>query len=82
MLGFSLLREFCTNMEKTHIMMKVAIAALPTDAVLNYILTEGVWKFPKLGMFGIGLASTIVQYLMFAAMLVHILSNAPKDLFL
>jgi MATE family multidrug resistance protein len=45
----------------------ITLAAIPANAVLVYLLIHGAWALPPLGLFGAGLATTIVNFAMFLA---------------
>lgn len=73
LLGFLLLRELTTSVEKNTIIMVVALAALPLNGLLDYLFIFGYWGFPKWGMYGIGFASSIIQWGMLATVLIYCL---------
>lgn len=72
-LGFTLLKEFFSNLEKPIISMLVAILGIPLHALLAYVFTHGVYGLPAGGMFGLGLANTLTQWTMFLTLLTYAL---------
>jgi MATE family multidrug resistance protein len=45
----------------------ITLAAIPANALLVYLLLYGEWGMPQLGLFGVGLATSIVNLGMFVA---------------
>lgn len=64
-LGFTLFRELYGNLESPLVPMCFYIAAVVPSILLNYGFIHGAFGLPVLGMYGIGLANTIVQWAMF-----------------
>lgn len=81
-LGFMMFRELCAHLELSKITMLISIAALPMSALLNYGLALGKLGFPSWGMFGIGMANSIVQWLMFISMITYTLFKAESRRYL
>ena len=69
--AFCLFKDLGAILEKTTFIMIVAICALPLNAFLDYCFIFGKFGFPQWGMFGIGLSSTVVYWLMFLVPLVY-----------
>ena len=71
-LWFSVLRNFVAALSQTVAVMVITVLAV----VLNYILTlwfvHGGFALDAMGLFGAGLATTVVSWLMFFALAVHI----------
>ena len=42
-------------------MLWITLAAIPANALLVYVLINGPWGLPELGLFGAGLATTLVN---------------------
>ncbi len=57
--------------------MWITLAAIPANAVLVYLLIHGALGLPRLGLFGAGLATTIVNFGMFFAGLWFVTQRAP-----
>ena len=74
-LGFMLLREFVSNFNKTTIVVIVSICALPLNGFLDYVFIFGAFHFPRWGMFGIGVASSLLEWLMLFVMIVYVLQQ-------
>jgi MATE family multidrug resistance protein len=70
-LGYIFCKEIYTSLEKTNIIMLVAAVALPLKVAINYLVIFGLFGFPKLGVFGVGLAGSIVAWLMFLVTLIY-----------
>jgi len=71
-LWFTVLRNYVTAVEKPMVIFVLSIAALILNAGLNYTLVFGHFGFPALGVFGAGLGTTIVSWLMFVALAIHV----------
>ncbi|MEJ2602842.1 MAG: MATE family efflux transporter [Gammaproteobacteria bacterium] len=78
-LWFTVLRNYVTAIEKPMIIFTLSVAALVLNAGLNYALVFGRFGFPALGVFGAGLGTTVVSWLMFVAMAVHV-GGAGREL--
>jgi MATE family multidrug resistance protein len=74
-LGYIFCKEIYTSLEKTNIIMVIAAVALPLKVMINYFVIFGIFGFPKLGVFGIGLTGAIVAWLMFLAAIMYGLSE-------
>lgn len=80
--GFYLLWDFVSSLEKTRILMFVALCALPLNAALDYGFVFGVWGLPKWGMFGIGLSTSIVLWCMMLSLFSYCLIHSKTRLYL
>lgn len=67
MLLFMAMRQFTDGLEHTRIGMILSIAALPTNAFLNWLFIYGHWGIPRLELFGAGIATLLTRMLMFSA---------------
>jgi len=65
MLLFMAMRQFTDGLEHTRIGMVLSIAALPTNALLNWVFIYGHWGLPRLELFGAGIATLLTRLLMF-----------------
>ncbi len=72
-LGFMLLREFVSNFNKTTIVVIVSLCALPINGFLDYVFIFGAFHFPRWGMFGIGMASSLIEWAMLLVMIIYVL---------
>lgn len=77
-LWFTVLRNYVTAIEKPMVIFTLSVAALILNAGLNYALVFGRFGLPALGVFGAGLGTTIVSWLMFVAMVLHIRGTADR----
>jgi MATE family multidrug resistance protein len=68
-LGFVALRGMMSAMNHPQPPLWITIAAIPANAVLVYALIHGLFGLPKLGLFGAGLATTLVNFATFFAAL-------------
>tara|TARA_R110000868_G_scaffold8205_3_gene42658 strand:+ start:248313 stop:249647 length:1335 start_codon:yes stop_codon:yes gene_type:complete len=76
-LGFLLLRDYSSSMHYPRIIMIITLLSLPLDAALNYILMYGKFGLPALHLMGIGLSTSILEWLMFSAMLIYVYCKKP-----
>ena len=72
LLGFAALRSLLAALARTRAVMIVLMACVPANVVLNWVLIFGHLGVPPLGVAGAGLASALVQWLMFAALALYI----------
>jgi MATE family multidrug resistance protein len=61
------IRGFMGALNRPEPVLWITLAAIPANAVLVYLLIHGAWTLPPLGLFGAGLATTIVNLGMFLA---------------
>jgi MATE family multidrug resistance protein len=61
------IRGFMGALNRPEPVLWITLAAIPANAVLVYLLIHGAWVLPPLGLFGAGLATTIVNFGMFLA---------------
>src|ERR1700720_1589194 len=66
-LWFLAIRGFMGAVNRPEPRLWITIAAIPANAVLVYLLIHGELGLPRLGLFGAGLASTIVDFGMLLA---------------
>ncbi len=67
-LWFVVLREFVAALSRPRSVMVITIAAVGLNAALTYALVFGALGLPALGVAGAGWATTIVCWVMFAAL--------------
>ncbi|MCR9070930.1 MAG: MATE family efflux transporter [Alphaproteobacteria bacterium] len=72
MAGFALLRNFIAAHGRPRPAMWLLAVGIPVNAAVDYVLMFGKFGFPRLELFGLGLATTCVQAAMFVALLVYI----------
>ena len=73
MAAFGLLRNFIAAHSRPRPALWLLAFGLPVNAFANYVLMYGHFGVPRLELFGLGIATTIVQALMFAILLGYIL---------
>ena len=73
--GFAVLRNFVSALNRPAVALWVMLCAVPLNALLDYALIFGNFGAPRLEMFGAGLATAIVNAVMFAALLVIALTG-------
>jgi multidrug resistance protein, MATE family len=61
-LWFMAIRSFMGAVNRPEPILWITLAAIPANAVLAYLLIFGQLGLPALGLFGAGLATTIVNY--------------------
>jgi MATE family multidrug resistance protein len=74
-LWFVVYRNFVTAQARASAIMSITLAALVLNVALNYTLVFGKFGFPALGVVGAGYGTSIVNWLMFAALAVHVLTS-------
>ena len=71
-LFFAVLRNFVSALARPQAVMAITIVAVLVNYFLTLWLVHGGWGIPSLGLFGAGLATSIVSWLMFLALLWHV----------
>jgi multidrug resistance protein, MATE family len=66
-LWFLAIRGFMGAVNRPEPALWITLAAIPANALLAYLLIYGEWGLPRLGLFGAGLATTIVNFGTFLA---------------
>ena len=69
---FVVLREFVAALSRPLSVMVITVAAVGLNAALTYSLVFGAFGLPALGVAGAGWATTIVCWVMFAALAWHV----------
>ena len=75
MLLFMTLKQFADGLEFTKTAMILSLAALPINALLNWLLIYGHWSFPAMGLVGAGWATLITRTTIFIALGIVILKH-------
>jgi multidrug resistance protein, MATE family len=60
-LWFITIRGFMSAVSRPEPILWITLAAIPANALLVYMLLYGEWGMPRLGLFGAGLATSIVN---------------------
>lgn len=76
-LWFVVLRNYITALAHSAAVGWIMFAALALNPLINYALIFGKLGIPALGVVGAGIGTTVVNYLMFAALAAHVL-YAPQ----
>jgi multidrug resistance protein, MATE family len=71
------LRGFMGALNRPEPVLWITLAAIPANALLVYLLIYGAWGLPRLGLFGAGLATTLVNAGMFLAGLWFAVTRRP-----
>jgi len=66
-LWFMAIRGFMSAVNRPEPILWITLAAIPANAALVYVLLYGAFGMPELGLFGVGLASSIVNAATFLA---------------
>lgn len=66
-LWFMAIRGFMSAINRPEPILWITLAAIPTNALLVYLLLYGEWGLPRLELFGAGLATSAVNFAMFLA---------------
>lgn len=72
MLFFAVFRNFVSALARPQAVMVITTVAVLVNYFLTLWLVHGGWGIPSLGLFGAGLATSIVSWLMFLALLWHV----------
>ncbi len=76
-LWFMAIRGFMSALNRPEPILWITLAAIPANAVLVYLLLYGAFGMPELGLFGVGLASSIVNATTFLAGLWFAMRRRP-----
>ena len=76
-LGFIALRGVMGAFNRPQPALWITFAAIPANAALVYVLIHGLFGMPRLGLFGAGLATTIVNFASLIAALGVLLVASP-----
>ncbi|MET7777083.1 MATE family efflux transporter [Streptomyces mirabilis] len=69
-LWFQAIRQFTVGMRRPQALLQITVASIAVNAGLNWTLIHGTWGLPKLGLTGIGVATSTVYLLSFLALYV------------
>ena len=76
-LWFIAIRGFMGAVKRPEPALWITLAAVPANALLVYLLLYGNWGLPRLGLFGAGLSTTIVNIGTFLAALCFVMWRRP-----
>lgn len=78
-LWFVVLRNYITALSRSAAIGWITVAALGLNITLNYTLVYGKFGFPAMGVVGAGIGTTLVNWGMTGALIVHVIySNKFK----
>jgi MATE family multidrug resistance protein len=76
-LWFIAMRGFMSAVNRPEPVLWITLAAIPANALLVYPLLYGKWGLPELGLFGAGLATSMVNFGTFLAALWFVARRRP-----
>ncbi|MFD0343313.1 MATE family efflux transporter [Streptomyces sp. NPDC127117] len=62
-LWFQVIRQFTVGMRRPQALLQITIASVVVNAGLNWILIHGTWGLPRMGLTGVGFATSSVYLL-------------------
>ncbi|AZS75460.1 MATE family efflux transporter [Streptomyces lydicus] len=74
-LWFQAIRQFTVGMRRPQALLQITVASVAVNAGINWVLIHGTWGLPKLGLPGVGVATSLVYLLSFLALYL----SAKKD---
>ncbi|MGI5350580.1 MATE family efflux transporter [Streptomyces sp. CA-250714] len=74
-LWFQAIRQFTVGMRRPQALLQITLASIAVNAGLNWLLIHGTWILPRLGLTGVGAATSTVYLLSFLALYV----SAKRD---
>lgn len=74
-LWFVVLRNYVTALSKSAAIGWITVGALGLNVVLNYTFVYGKFGFPAMGVIGAGVGTTMVNWLMTGALIIHVLNS-------
>lgn len=72
---FTAIKSFTDGLEKTFVGMFVTFSALILNVFLNHCFINGIWFFPKWGLYGAGIATLISRIYMAVAIAWYVFRN-------
>ena len=72
---YTALRSFLTAHSQTRAILVATLLALPVNALCNYGLMFGNFGLPRLELLGAGIATLVVDFLLFGVVLGHVLRS-------
>jgi multidrug resistance protein, MATE family len=75
LLWFAATRQLSDGLSFTKIAMQITVGALITNVLLNYLLINGFWGFPTMGLNGSAMATLLSRCFMAIAIWIYITQN-------
>ncbi|AVH60441.1 MULTISPECIES: MATE family efflux transporter [Streptomyces] len=69
-LWFQVIRQFTVGLRRPQALLRITVVSIGVNAGLNWVLIHGTWGLPRLGLTGIGVATSTVYLLSFLALYV------------
>src|SRR6266852_1180782 len=76
-LWFQAIRSFMGAVNRPQPILWITLAAIPANALLAYLLIYGAFGLPRLGLFGAGIATSMVNFATFLAALWFVTQRKP-----
>ncbi|MFB6625611.1 MATE family efflux transporter [Streptomyces sp. NPDC056374] len=67
-LWFQAIRQFTVGMRRPQALLQITLASIAVNAALNWALIHGTFGLPRLGLTGVGIATSTVHLLSFLAL--------------
>ncbi|MEV6700967.1 MATE family efflux transporter [Streptomyces sp. NPDC051453] len=67
-LWFQAVRQFTVGMRRPQALLQITVASIAVNAGLNWVLIHGTFGLPRLGLTGVGIATSTVYLLSFLAL--------------
>ncbi|MDT0452257.1 MATE family efflux transporter [Streptomyces hesseae] len=67
-LWFQAVRQFTVGMRRPQALLRITLASVAVNAGLDWAFVHGTWGLPRLGLTGIGVATSLVYLLSFLAL--------------
>lgn len=77
-LWFQAIRQFTVGMRRPQALLRITIVSIAVNAGLNWILIHGALGLPRLGLTGVGIATSSVYLLSFIAL--HLAAKRDSEL--
>ncbi|MFD8912368.1 MATE family efflux transporter [Streptomyces sp. NPDC059575] len=77
-LWFQAVRQFTVGMRRPQALLRITLASIAVNAGLNWVLVHGTFGLPRLGLTGVGIATSAVYLLSFAAL--HLAARRDGEL--
>ncbi|MFD5383392.1 MATE family efflux transporter [Streptomyces sp. NPDC127074] len=71
-LWFQAIRQFTVGMRRPQALLRITLVSVAVNAGLNWAFIHGTWGIPKLGLPGVGVATSLVYLLSFLALYLSI----------